>query len=500
MVKTAMTFLICIAVAACQGGVLRIGICDIESIGSDQRAGRQASEHVVKLIARRDSIETVTRLQMEQALARLGKKMPAHCRDPRCVLDIGAILALDRMVYGAIDADVHRTRVHVYLLDVVRRRTLRDADIIGERNVAIDSVLAVAVARLMDSSGNAVAVREQISPQVHNVKQLLLSSAACMGAGLAWGIVNYCAGNRGGELPFEERNEPLSGIPSSADQIPMFARPAALADAYVAVSDDAYGVLYNPAGMALVQGPEAIAGYQYRFGLNNIAASYVNKATGAVGFGQAFLYSGDKEGILSELCFVSAIACRVNQFINTEQPVSLGVAMKILSDRVRGSDPFSVSGSSLGVGLDAGLLVGLSDRIRYGLLFRDVPVVNRWINRTTGEQYGEAVATTLHMGGSYRAGVSTLLVAEGQLPVERDQSWKMAGGIEQKLFEVIMVRAGLLKTIQSYDETPWTITVGFGLNIDRGTPLGRSFSLDASYEYNTLGVFNVLNVSFKVGW
>jgi long-subunit fatty acid transport protein len=257
--------------------------------------------------------------------------------------------------------------------------------------------------------------------------------------------------------------------------------------------------LYNPAGMALVSGPEAIVGYQYRFGLNNIAASYVNKATRELGFGQALLYSGDKSGLLTEMYFVSAAAYKFKGLFSFLRPLSVGVSFKVVSETAHG-DTSTGNASSLGAGIDLGLLWELSDQIRYGLLLRDVPVINRWHNSSTGERYNEALATTLHMGGSYKVGYTTFLIAEGQIPVASDQPWKMAGGIEQELFRVFVARLGLQKEIQSLAETPWNITGGFGLKVDSEPVFGRSLSLDGSYEYNTLGVFPVVNVSFKIGF
>jgi hypothetical protein len=504
LTKVLTLFSIATAVSAADtSGVehgLRIGVLTIENAGHSGRAADAVSDRVAALVAKNTQADIITQQRMEQLLAGLGEKMPVRCRDPRCVLSVGAALNLDRMVSGSVAVERGRSAVRLRLLDVGKRVTAAAASVDGERNVPLDSVLAVAVARLFAPSGGGRFSKETIVYPAHNVRQMLLATAACVGAALTWGCVNYSQGNKGALLAFEERDEPLSAIPSSADQVPMFARPAALANAYVAASDDAYGVLYNPAGVALVQAPEVILGYQYRFGLNNIAASYVNKATNCLGFGSAFLYSGDREGLMSETYFVSALACRINRLFATDLPVSLGINLKIASDRVQGSGPFSVSGSSFGAAFDLGFIAALSEKIRYGLLVRDLPIVNLWKNRSTGDRYNEALATTLHMGGSYRAGATTFLIAEGQVPIAAHQPWKMAGGIEQELFGVIMVRAGAQKVIQSYAGTPWKITAGFGLDIDDKRLLGRSICLDASYEYNTLGVFDVLNVSFKIGW
>jgi hypothetical protein len=64
----------------------------------------------------------------------------------------------------------------------------------------------------------------------------------------------------------------------------------------------------------------------------------------------------------------------------------------------------------------------------------------------------------------------------------------MAGGIENELFRVLMVRVGIQKEIQSYIQTPWKLTAGFGIKAGK-------VSLDGSYEYNT--VFHVPGLSIS---
>jgi hypothetical protein len=482
---------------------LRIGILDLENLGRDTTKAAKATEILAQLIAEQGIVEIYTQDKMEKALAGIGRTIPGHCRDPRCVLDLGGMLNLDRMVYGEVDASDKRFAVHLHLMDIVVRIQIGEASIDGESGAPMDSVLATAVAILHGREKDKGKYKPYLGPTIHNERQMLYASGGLIAAGLAWGLVNYSLGKEGAPLSFESREEKVSGLPSSADQVPMFARPAALANSYVAASDDAYGVLYNPAGMAWVNGPEAIIGYQYRFGFDNIAASYVNKATREIGFGQAFLYSGDREGLLTETYFVSAVAYKLHRVLSFTRPLSLGLNLKMVSQKVTAnstavteSDPyadFAVSGASFGAGIDLGLIAEVSEQIRYGLLVRDVPVINHWKNQSTGDRYNEALATTLHMGGTYQAGYTTFLICEGQIPLRDDQRWKMAGAIEQELFRVMYGRVGLQHEIQSSAgmKTPWKITWGFGMRVNR-------ISLDASHEYNTLGMFDVLNVSLRV--
>jgi len=335
-------------------------------------------------------------------------------------------------------------------------------------------------------------------PEVYKRKEWLISSAACIGLGILYGAINYGVDQDMSRISATYTDEELSGL--STTNVPLFARPAALANAYTAVSDDAYGVLFNPAGLAWIRGPEAVLSYQYRFGLDNIAATYVNKATRDIGFGQALLYRSDRDQLMTEMYFVSAVAYKFNKLPSYIRPFSLGANLKIIGNRVKSTSDISPGGSSIGVGLDMGLIWELSDVIRYGLMFKDVPVLNYWKNNKTGERYYEASPTTLMMGGSFQAGYSTFLTAEGHIPLYEDQPWKMAGGIEQEFFRLFMLRIGIEREIMSAYETPWKLTGGFGFKVDTEQWSGKFLSLDGSYEYNTLQVFDVINISLRYGF
>lgn len=478
---------------------IRVGVLNLEAYGEAGSQVTEATESLISYLREIGFYEISSQKLIEESLELVRKRIPSHCRDPRCVLDIGNTTGMDRMIYGSIDLNDKRFGVKLTLIDVIMKRTIETVSIEGAPGVRGSDVLKTAVATLHgNQSEDGPELKAYYGPEVHNEKQLIFSAAGMIGAGLIYGIVNYAMGNDGantlsGEYPSDR--ESRSGIASSADQIPLFARPASMANAYVAESDDAYGVLYNPAGMAWVAGPEAALAYQYRFGfLDNLAATYVNKATREIGFGQALLYSSDRdEKLFTELYFISAIAYKFSELPSFMRPFSLGVNLKLVSNRANGTSVDAVSANSFGAGIDLGFMWELSNNIRYGLLLRDVPVINRWKNISTGQKYFEPHAATLHMGGIFEAGYSTFLIAEGQLPLYRDQTWKMAGGIEQEMFKFILLRAGVQKEIQATRETPWKLTGGFGLKVHR-------VALDGSYEYNTLRVFDVINVSLRVGF
>lgn len=476
---------------------VKIGILNLEQFGKASEIADKAQYDLVSLIKDVGFYECFDQAALESLLEKSGDRLPGHCRDPKCVVEAGRLCTMDRMIFGSLEWTNGQCGIKLVLIDIRTRQTIETATIEGGSGIGYQEVLKAAVAKLHGREIPENSFSEYYGPKVHNEKQLLITSAACLGVGLLYGGVNYGVDQKVEKISASYSDEPLSGIATSG--VALFARPAALANSYVAISDDAYGVLYNPAGMSWVTGAQAVLAYQYRFGLDNIAASYVNKATREVGFGQALLYRADREGLMTELFFVSAVAYKFNNLPHV-RPFSFGANMKITSNRVKSTSDISSGGSSFGVGIDAGLMWELSEQIRYGLLLRDIPLLHRWKNVRTGETYFESQPTTLLMGGTFKVGYTTLLIAEGQIPLYDDQAWKMAGGLEQEFFNIFCLRMGLKREIMSEYETPWYVTGGFGLKVTTNQQTGRYLSLDGSYEYNTLQVFDVINVSMRFGF
>lgn len=495
LITVILTSIMCMHAAASDSGSgkVSIGILFPESLGDSSKLNEQAYQEIIRRVEGIGFYLVYPQSMLEEQFKKIKVEFPSRCRDPRCVIDIGSTSGLDRMLYGSIDIDDNRYGLRLTLIDVISKQKIESVSIEGAAGVSLSDIVQTAVARL---HGNSTADSSKVSiyygPKIHNEKKFLISSAGVIGAGLIYGLINYLADHSGAHSLYAEyHDDKLAGISSLADQIPLFARPAALANAYVAASDDVYGVFYNPAGMAWVGGAEAVLAYQYRFGVDNIAATYVNKATREIGFGQGLLYSSDKDHMLTELYFVTSVAYKFTHLPEFIRPFSVGLNFKLASNRVKGKMADSPSGSSFGAGIDFGFLWELSERIRYGLLLKDLPVISKWKNVSTGATYYQANATSLHMGGTFRAGYKTFLIGEGEIPLSKEQNWKMAGGIEQEFFRYILLRAGLQKEVQTTLESPWKITGGLGINVKR-------ISIDGSYEYNTLRVFDVINVSLRL--
>lgn len=475
---------------------MRLGVLSLESLtGHDDLA----SELTKALVSKLDELGLYTVFNVENAFNERSIRVPSNCREPKCVHDVGKTLGFDRMIYGTVDKNGSRFGVRLTLLDVLTSSPIETINIQGDPGIGAEDVLFHAVDRLHGHEGDPEFSR-YFGPPISNLRELMWSAAAVQLTGLFYSALNYGVGSgRADGIEYVTYGKgKLSGIAATADQIPMFARPAALANAYVAASDDAYGVLYNPAGLAWVAHREAAGAYQYRFGLDLLAATYANKATRDLGFGHALLISTDRDGMMTEMHFISAAGYKFN---NTPiGPVSFGAAFKTISNTVKALSPDSPKGQSIGAGLDLGLMWEMSEKIRYGMLFRGVPAVNSWKNRATSEHYYEAHPATLTMGGSYRSSYSSFFIAEGQIPLYEDQPWVMAGGIEYEFFRMIAMRVGLQREILDEESNSWKITGGTGIKFNTEPVWGKSLTLDAAYEYNTLHLFPVVNVSLKVGF
>lgn len=503
--KSVLLVLCCILASLAQddmkGLKTRIGIFNPEVSGGGERVAAEAQKSLKKSISAIGGYDIYMQEGMENAFKENKMRFPRYCREPRCVAAVGKALQLDRMLYGSIDKTEKTYGVYFTLVDVESKQVIEKVSIEGDPGIGLADVIKVAVSRLhghvdVDLDTNT---HTYYGKQIKNWKQLYISAGACIAGGLLWGIINneFIDGTK------EDYGGNLSGVGTGSDLIPLFARPAALGNCYVAASDDAYGVFYNPAGLSWVSGGEVSFGYQYRYGiLNNFAASFVNKATREIGFGQGFQYTGDNDNLYSEVTFTSAISYKFTDLVSFLRPLAVGLSLRILSNKVGdgavGEDAIKKA-SAFGIGLDLGFQLELSEKIRGGVLVKNVPTIIKYNNATRNVEYTENAPVGLLLGGSFQANYETFLICEGHIPLYKEQVWKGACGIERIIFRVMRVRIGVEKA-EGFD-TPWKINGGFGINVPTESLFGKYFILDGSYEYNTLSPFsNVLNFSFRFGF
>jgi len=489
-----------------------IGILNPEISGGDARFMEEVAGALKKNISEMGMYDIYTQQAMEKAFTDKKMRFPGYCREPECVSALGSVLHIDRMLYGSVDKGEKTYGVKLTLVDVPSRKIIETVSIEGEPGVTLNDIIRVTVNKLHGYTDPELDTlyHTYFGRQVKNSKQFYISSGVCLLTGLAWTMINSASVKKRtlpveDEIDYSNWEKSNTGIGTGADRIPLCGRPASLGNAYVAASDDAYGVFFNPAGLSWAPTGECAFGYQSRFGLNNFAASFTGKATRDIGFGEGFIYSGDNEGLFSEVFFISAVSYKVNDLFKNIfpflRPFSVGAAVRIASKKTGKTEvsESSISGSATGIGLNLGMQLEVSDKIRGGILVRNVPSILKWNNASTGKKYNENEPVELLMGGTFQANYATFLICEGHIPLYKDQLWKGACGIERLIFRVIKIRVGVEKSEGL--ETPWKVNCGLGLNLRTESLFGKYLLLDGSYEYNQESMFsNVLNFSFRFGF
>jgi hypothetical protein len=478
---------------------IRIGVLNLETSEMNATDATGAQDQITQVLTDLGFYKVYKQADLEHAFESIKQRFPGHCRDPRCVAAIGSSLGLDRMLYGELDRNRDRYGITLSLLDVQTLQVSQHVTLEAEGAATLGDLVKAAINKLhgLSDGKESIKTHDYFGPEIHHERQLLYTSAAFVALSAVWAATNGTLKNFHNDHSGDTVS--YSGKSGSSLQIPLFGRPAGLADNYVAASDDAYGVMYNPAGMAWVKSFDMAVGYQYRYDLiNNFVASYATKATREMGFGQAVYYNADYSGLQSELYFISAYAYKFNRLLPFLRPLSIGASLKVINIRTPSSEYGTVSQNTIGAGLDIGLLTEFADNIRFGLVLKDCPTYLKVSKDNNATQDIQSSPTILQVGGTYQVGYSTFLICEGQIPINADQVWKFAGGVEQEFFQVFLARIGLKKEV-SFD-TPWLITAGFGTKFNTESIAGKYFILDGAYEYNTLGNFPVANVSFRIGF
>jgi hypothetical protein len=477
-----------------------IGIMEIRTTGIDSQDADTYREYVARELDNLGMYTVLTRDDLKEKLLTIKVTFPRHCHDPRCMIDVGRTLGLGRMLHGHIDKLDSRYGIRLEMIDVHTQKPIESVSIKSSAEASVEGLIRAAIFKLhgYEDKELDIAVDRYHGPQFDRKKDMYIVTGSAMASALVWGLLSGTLLNEADrQWQAAPSASELSGINTNTRRIPLFGRPAAMANAYRAVADDAYGLFYNPAGVAWTGQREVALAYQMRYGtLQNSAVAYVDKATREIGFGAGLLYSGSE--LYNELFFTCAWAYKFYELIPQVTPFSVGVSLTCASkSTVKEADYASqITAKTFGVGVDIGVLWQISDRIRYGCVLEDARYVEKINNTQTNYHYLELQPPVLSMGGAYRAGYATLLVANGTIPLLPDQHWKMAGGVEREFFRFINARVGMEKYIQSHVQEPWKVTTGVGIDV----PLhwGSGTRIDASYEFNTsTAVFNVFNMSLR---
>lgn len=476
----------------------RVGVIKPFFYGADSTAQEQAEKYIQKKLHDIGGYDVYNSARLEDAIEVFEKDYPAYCHEPRCAAVLGATLELDRMIYGTVIDNNNRFAVELTMVDVATRQIVDEASLEGDPGVSLEQVVNGAMNKIHDIEDTLISatMNRYFGEEVDNRKVMYIAGGSWMAFGMAYGLI----GNERQENKVEY-SEHLSGIDPSMRATPKSARAKAMGNCYIAAAKDAYGAFYNPAGASWVDGMQGAVNYRNHFGLiSSMSASFVGKATREIGWGHTFSYSGSAESYFQELDFGTIFSYKFNDLFGKLPPFSVGAALNFSSTRTTGGvgSQYDQEGTEFGFGFDLGMLIELTRKIDLGLVLNNVPHVMFHNNITQGQRSVENRPSSFRMGATYQVAYPTMLIAEGTFPLYDDQNFRFAGGLEQRLFGLFLLRMGAEKeTLQSYD-SPWHLTTGFGFEI----PIKeRYIYIDGAYDFNTsrelLGIWDV-SVKFDI--
>ncbi len=278
------------------------------------------------------------------------------------------------------------------------------------------------------------------------------------------------------------------------------ARALALGGAYTALSGDASGIYYNPAGLAQLTGNQAVLLHSETFGslINHdfVALARPTKMSGKdgglglgiyrVGGGGIKLTEWDADlgrPVVTEEVGHYDYLLQAGGGLQLNQKFRLGAAAKIII-RSLGND------SGYGLGIDLGAQYQPSNSLGFGLTILNTS--SSFLSYDNGER--ESILPAVRLGGSFRQQMSAFslrLVGETEILFEgrqhaaqvwmNDLSADFRFGGELEFHEVVFFRAG---------SDVGKLTMGVGLRFDRFAVDGAFLDhpdLDNSYRLS-LGV------------
>jgi hypothetical protein len=502
-------FFVCLAlgsVFAQNEHLTRIGVFDSYTNNGDSLMAVEAVRAIRDALHAIGKYDVFTQARMEEAYVVMGSHFPQYCHEPRCAAVFGSSLELERMILSDVALNNDRYAIQLQIIDVASKRIINECSFEGKDGVALSDIVKTAIFRIheIDTLSPPIELTRYFGEEINNLKPMFISTAAYMGLGL---LVAFLDNER--QRTWVKIDEKLSNIDPSMRTVAQSARAKAMGNCYVALSKDAYGAFYNPAGASWINGPEMALSYQGRYGLlNTVSASFLNKATREIGFGHTLIYNGHPESFYQELYFSTLVSYMFSN-LGKFPPFSLGANINISSARTNGGSgsEYDQKGTAVGFGFDVGFLIEFTQNIDFGFVFYNIPTYTFYNNGSSSEKeigsevykeyrYRENSPPSVKLGGSFDVSYLTILVAEGEIPLYKDQNWRFAGGIEQQVANILRIRMGTQKEIFTEYETPWHITAGLGFRF----PIKyRKVDIDASYEFLTdFELRHIWDISLKI--
>jgi|GEM_PF-19811 len=270
------------------------------------------------------------------------------------------------------------------------------------------------------------------------------------------------------------------------------ARAAALGESYVAVADDSSALYWNPAGLALLTGPDALAMHLFWFAESNYDYIAYAQPVADVGIGVSITYfgagtidayssSGEQVSTFSayDLCANMGAGTRLFNISHTRELLG-GINVKYIRQAIEKS---SGSGVAFDLGLMAPKLIG---RFSFGLNVQNIGTKIKLGDEASPLPFNVRFGTT--------ADVSELLRIMADLNFPVDNNVRAGVGFESNI-SFISARLGYFYRFGSleYSNALAGLTAGIGVTI-------TTFGLDYTFApYGNLGLTHRIAVFARFG-
>jgi len=258
-------------------------------------------------------------------------------------------------------------------------------------------------------------------------------------------------------------------------------RPAGMAGAFSAVSDDVNGIFYNPAGLGWME--ETQITFQHNAGLEDISQNYAAGAykldIGVLGISVNYFNLGKMTGRASQVdnpytFDASQMATTLSLGKRLGPSFAVGAGLKTIQEKIEDE-------SSSGWAVDFGLIKQMNE-YRFGVLVQNLGPEMRFIEKR------EDLPSTFKIGVARN--FQKLIVAfDGNFPMENSAYYSF--GFEYQLIDILSIRGGY--QLDKNYESGVGLTAGLGLSL-------KNYRFDYSYmPFDDLGDTHKISIiySFK---
>ena len=282
----------------------------------------------------------------------------------------------------------------------------------------------------------------------------------------------------------------LANIPGVFLDVGYGARPMGLGGAYTAAANDAYSIIWNPAGLTQIQGQQASFYFTKQFNIIPYSmAVYANQpANSNWGHGEAVFVSGDDA--LRETMIYLGIGYKADRLL---KGLKLGTAIKYKNASF-GENPNGgegqITGGAIGFGLDFGALYTIQEKFVAGISVKNVFDVVSWNSSSMGV-YTQNSPVRLIGGMVFQISPHYLIAVDMEKSLFLDTTNRLNLGMERVLFDILSLRGGAFQNLEPSADMNYNF--GIGINYSQHSIL---FLVDAAYVVQEIE--NSLRISFTI--